>query len=167
MSLGRKGGKKIKAINSSTGHSDPVTSSTGFNKGRHCWKIRVNGAYHGCYDKCFGVVTKPDFQKTSGGGHDYLWNASAGLSYFFNRERTQLEYAENGSRTPTVKNLAFKRDAPFTVAIALDCEGWKISFWVDDKKLGSIEMRNNQTYYPAVIACGHTPHGADYDLIVG
>ncbi len=94
-----------------------------------------------------GVVTKP---KCQGGDAASVWmENSAGDCYYYGSTSKCLGKSENGSNTKIITGLTAWTDGQ-VLTIALDCDENKIGFWKDKTKLGVMDIKKGQTYYPAM-----------------
>ena len=49
------------------------------------------------------------------------------------------------------------------IKICLDCELWKVTFYLNNKMLFTMDIDKNKTYYPSVAMCGCTDN--DFKLL--
>ncbi len=136
-----------------------VTSSTGFDKGKHVWQVRGNKT--DCRRQV-GVVT--NYNCANNRTDAYMNSKDVGKSYYYyGRDSPSLCSATGGNETKVQKCNEWKSGQ--TVTILLDLEEGKISFWGNENKLGTLSIEKNLKYYPALCTCHCQSNGPDYTLI--
>ncbi len=152
-------GKRVVGNNGGCKYS-LVTSYTGFEKGKHVWQIRGNMVHCGSEA---GIVTV--YNCTNNGTTNRFMNSKeVGKSYYYHgRNGGILRKGEGGSSTNLVSNCGAWEKGK-TVTIFLDCQEAKVTFWRDQKKLGTLEIEKGVKYYPAMCECC-CKGGSDYVLI--
>ncbi len=140
-----------------------VTSNTGFSKGRKAWKVKcVRDSNLTSHTSHIGIVTKSKCIK--GDKKDgYINLGHAGNAYFFETDRGRLTKYENGKRQVVVDSLPTWEESD-VVTLLLDSHAHKIGFWLNEKKLGILEVPPNVTYYPVLHSYAKSIR--DYKLIV-
>eukprot|EP01084_Bolivina_argentea_P249272 417208_1 len=129
-----------------------TTSSTGWNSGKYCWKIRLNDGYND--HRCDGVGVTTDYA----GASKPVWLRDLGKSLWYSASGTCIYKGKTKAKT------GVDRWNPGDImTVMLDCDAWKITFHLNDKDLGTYELEPNQTYYPALNMCGC--EGYDLQLI--
>ncbi len=136
-----------------------VTSSKGFEKGQHVWQIR--GDKVDCW-KAAGIVTKYDCTNNKDQSW-YLNSKEVGTSYYYRGSGSNLNKGENGKVIVKVSSCGGWATGQ-TITLFLDCEEGKLTFWMDKKKLGTLQIVKNAKYYPAMCFC-HCRDANDYFLI--
>eukprot|EP01083_Nonionella_stella_P041355 112116_1 len=124
-----------------------VTTNTCFSEGIHEWKIK--SVRRRCCRHDMGVITDithlADVGEDDGvaeeltpTGYCYLWWHGSYLKAFYQGEETD----------------SVVLDAPMTegdiITIRLDCTGWTITFIQNDKVVGSMKVKENESYHPFV-----------------
>ncbi len=126
----------------------PFRIPAGFAEGIHTWEITKNtDSTSGYYE--LGVVTKPHCLGDKD-RHQHLTKEFCGITYTYSGNSTKLFECIDGSDRHVESNKESHWDKGQTVQVTLDCELWKISFRKNDEYLGTIDMRKNLTYHPAI-----------------
>ncbi len=81
-----------------------------------------------------------------------MYSSSVGKSYYYYGQGGTLCIGKDGKQKEVVKDCGAWAKGN-TVTIFLDCDESKITFWRDEKKLGTLEIDRNVKYYPAMAGC--------------
>ncbi len=141
-----------------------VTSSTGYNTGKRVWKMEMKKRNAGGY-KGLGVVTNPKCtSKGKGASGRYLHNTKeVGISYqYFGNGGSIKKY--DGIDVTVKSGITTWEKEGEAVTVLLDCDNWKMTWWLGEKKLATIEIEKNKKYYPAFSE--NVGQATDYRLYV-
>ena len=133
-------GKKVSCIAHDESHYISVTSSTGWQYGKHRWSIQLvqRGSLNA--DEQIGVVT--DYKKAA----EYdMWLPDLGHSAYY-YACFQSIYRDGG-RVRTINILWQEGDI---MHLELDCDNWTLKYYLNYRDLGIYKLTPNQKYYPAL-----------------
>ncbi len=113
--------------------------------------------------RAVGIVT--EYNCTNNGTKVCLeYSKEVGKSYYYYYYSGGGVFkAEGGNRTQLVSNCG-NWEKGKTVTIFLDCQEAKVTFWRDEKKLGTLIIEKGVKYYPAMCEC-NCKGKTDYVLI--
>eukprot|EP01084_Bolivina_argentea_P261455 441841_1 len=128
-----------------------VSSSIGWDKGIHQWKVTSNGSGPGY--NVVGVVTdysaasKHDQEMGSWGKCLYYSGCNSSICKTGGKKVVNVEKWSTGDK----------------ITITLDCIEWKVTFHKNNKLVGTYELEDkNEKYYPCIQMCGCKGH--DYKV---
>eukprot|EP01083_Nonionella_stella_P164437 544205_1 len=128
-----------------------VTSSTGWNTGKHSWKVKCNARYgHNC--DSVGVCTN------YAGAKNTVELKTLGKSIYYYSGTPSIY--KNGVDVKEV--VQWK--AGDIITVILDCDWWEITFLSNNTDLGTYDLDPNEKYYPALGMCGCA--GYDFKLLL-
>ncbi len=127
-----------------------TVSNTGFEKGKHLWRVKcINFC---CGANSLGIVSNLDCV-TQDSRDGYFYRSEAGTSYYIH-ENGSIHTSSNGSKKQLFasesKNKWAKGDV---IAVGLDCDSWKITFWKNGTLVKTADITTQVKYYPAVGTC--------------
>ena len=119
-------------------------SNTGLDKGVHVWSIKSLGIDSGCCYISIGVTTEKNDLLINDWDHDGLamsdWPVAGYHSHYAGAD-------DMGDK------VGWKRDE--VVTMKLDCDQSRVTYYRDKEEIKSDKIEPNQSYYPAVLCCGH------------
>ncbi len=129
-----------------------VTANMGYDKGVRIWKIK---AVKTCSNhRQFGVVTNNNCVTKDKTPDRYMHNTDAGLSYFYGNHFKALVMKKGSSSTKELVKGLTKIEDGQVITILLDCVRWKMTWWKEEVRLGTVDIEKNKKYFPAMCCCG-------------
>ncbi len=80
-------------------------------------------------------------------------NKESGLTYYYYGINANLSKGLNGKYGPILQNVTSWQMGE-TASVTLDMENHEITWFKDKKKLGTLEIEKDKTYYPAISLVG-------------
>ncbi len=110
-----------------------------------------------------GVITegKKGIGETPNSNY-FLDSPCTGLTYYYYGSNGYLGKGENGRYGSKVSNLnAWKMNE--TIKVTLDLINYKITWYRDGKKMGTLDVEKGYTYFPAICLNGNQKFKLSFD----